>query len=139
MTASPGLRVLVAEDSADQLVTLPTLLPEEGFNVAALHNAESILPTAAKFKPNVYLLDIGMPRCDGYQTAKKLRGIYGPSPLLIAVTAYATPADRERARNAGVDHHLPKPFDFRKLLALICGVRSAAGGSADDQTVDPRV
>src|SRR3954465_9796507 len=113
------LKVLLADDSADQLVTLAAVLEDEGFDVVSVLDAENIVPTAATFRPDVYLLDIGMPRCDGYETTKKLRELYGPGPLIIAVTAFSRPADRVRSLQAGFDFHIVKPFDTLELVALM--------------------
>jgi CheY-like chemotaxis protein len=112
-------RVLIADDNVDQLVTLSMLLESEGFDVVALAHAEEIVATAKQVEPHVYLLDIGMPRCNGYEVAAKLRELFGSAPFLIAVTAYATPADRERAYRAGFDKHLAKPFLTEELLACM--------------------
>jgi CheY-like chemotaxis protein len=128
MGAASQCRILIAEDNVDQLVTLSMLLEAEGFKVVALSHAEEIVATAKQVQPDVYLLDIGMPRCNGYDMAAKLRELFGPAPFLIAVTAYAAPADRERAYRAGFDKHLAKPFHTNELLALI-GEYTASRGS----------
>lgn len=112
-------RILIADDNVDQLVTLSMLLESEGFDVVALAHAEEIVPTAKQVEPDVYLLDIGMPRCNGYEVAAKLRELFGSAPFLVAVTAYATPADRERAFRAGFDEHVAKPFHTDELLTCI--------------------
>src|SRR5919205_3239523 len=119
MSAAARCRILIADDNVDQLVTLSMLLESEGFEVVALSQAEEIVATAKQVQPDVYLLDIGMPRCNGYDTATKLRELFGATPFLIAVTAYATPADRERAYRAGFDKHVAKPFDTSELVACI--------------------
>jgi len=110
------MKILIADDNADHVLTLSVLLEGEGFEVRTACDPEEILPLAASFAPHVYLLDIGMPRCDGYQTAKKLRQLYGAAPVLIAVTAYASERDRERAREAGFDLHIGKPFEPAELI-----------------------
>ena len=72
------------------------------------------------FAPDVVLLDIGLPMMDGYQVARRLREVAETSAsCLIALTGYGQPADRERARAAGFDHHLTKPADPDALLALV--------------------
>jgi len=127
MSAAAQCRILIAEDNVDQLVTLSMLLESEGIQVVALAHAEDIIPTAKQVQPDVYLLDIGMPRCNGYDTAAKLRELFGSTPFLIAVTAYATPADRERAYRAGFDKHLAKPFHTSELVACIAEYTASRG------------
>ena len=127
MSAAARCRILIADDNVDQLVTLSMLLESEGFEVVALAHAEEIVATAKQVEPDVYLLDIGMPRCNGYDTAAKLRQLFGSAPLLIAITAYATQADRERAYGAGFDRHLAKPFHASELVACIAEYIASRG------------
>ena len=127
VSAPAHCRILIADDNVDQLVTLSMLLESEGFDVVALAHAEDIVPIAKQVQPDVYLLDIGMPRCNGYDTAAKLRELFGSTPFLIAVTAYATPADRARAIRAGFDKHLAKPFHADELLACIGDYTASRG------------
>jgi CheY-like chemotaxis protein len=127
MTGAAPCRILIADDNVDQLVTLSMLLETEGFTVVPLAHAEDIVATAKQLQPDVYLLDIGMPRCNGYEVAAKLRELFGSTPFLVAVTAYATPADRERAYRAGFDEHLAKPFDTSELLACIAEYTASRG------------
>jgi CheY-like chemotaxis protein len=80
------------------------------------------------FAPDVILLDIGLPMMDGYQVARRLRDIAETrASYLIALTGYGQPADRERARAAGFDHHLTKPADPDALLALVDAWVESAG------------
>jgi len=116
------MKVLIADDNKDHVLTLSTLLEGEGFDVKSVTEAEDILPLTESFRPDVCLLDIGMPRCDGYQTARKVRELHGRGPLLIAVTAYATERDRARAREAGFDLHVAKPFMAGELIDMLCGI-----------------
>lgn len=110
------MKVLIADDNKDHVLTLATLLEGEGFEVKTAVEAEHILPLTESFRPDVCLLDIGMPRCDGYETARKIRESHGRQGLLIAVTAYATERDRARAREAGFDMHIAKPFMAGELI-----------------------
>lgn len=114
------MKVLIADDNKDHVLTLSTLLEGEGFEVKCATEAEQILPLTDTFRPDVCLLDIGMPRCDGYETAKKLRHLYGRQNYLIAVTAYASERDRARAREAGFDLHVAKPFMAGELIDILC-------------------
>ena len=113
------MKILIADDNTDHVLTLSVLLEGEGYEVRTTSEAEDVLPLAASFRPHVCLLDIGMPRCDGYQTAKKLRQVHGSAPVLLAVTAYAQERDRARAREAGFDLHIAKPFMPSDLLDIL--------------------
>ena len=113
------MKVLIADDNVDHVLTLSALLEADGFDVKSAHRAEDILPLTRSFLPDVCLLDIGMPRCNGYETAKKLRAEFGAAPKLIAVTAYATERDRVTAREAGFDLHIAKPFESPELVAAL--------------------
>lgn len=113
------MKVLIADDNKDHVLTLATLLEGEGFEVKSAVEAEHILPLTESFRPDVCLLDIGMPRCDGYETAKKIRHLHGRQSRLIAVTAYASERDRARAREAGFDLHIAKPFMAGELIDML--------------------
>ena len=119
------MKVLIADDNVDHVLTLSTLLESEGFDVRTALNAEEILPLTEEFGPQICLLDIGMPRCDGYETARKMREKYGREKMLIAVTAYATERDRVRAREAGFDLHIAKPFMAGDLIDFLTRLAKA--------------
>ena len=82
------------------------------------------LDAAPSFEPDVVLLDVGLPGMDGFEVARRLRA-RGFAGMLIALTGYGGPADRERARDAGFDHHLVKPVELGALRAAIAGTREA--------------
>jgi CheY-like chemotaxis protein len=73
---------------------------------------------AQAYRPAVALLDLGMPRLDGYETARRLRKDFGPDLLLIALTGWGQPEDRSRSLGAGFDHHVVKPLDPSTLDRL---------------------
>ena len=121
------MKVLIADDNVDHVMTLSALLEADGFDVRTAHRAEDILPLTRSFSPDVCLLDIGMPRCNGYETARRLRAEFGgASPKLIAVTAYASERDRASAREAGFDLHIAKPFESPELVAALGRLAAAA-------------
>jgi two-component system CheB/CheR fusion protein len=130
-SADRRIRVLVVDDSLDVVRTCAVLLQHAGFEVQTAYNGRDALKSAAEFQPHVALLDIGLPDFDGYEVARRLRADPSlPMITLIAITAYGTAEDRQRARIAGFDHHLTKPVEFRDLLCLIrpnpdCGERGA--------------
>ncbi len=124
----PGepLRVLVVDDNADVLTSMTMLLELEGHAVTTAQDADSALRAVADFRPDVVLLDLGLPGADGYEVARRLRTRHGEDVLLVAVTGYGQPEDRARSRAAGFDHHLLKPVDFDALQRLLAGARRRA-------------
>ncbi|MGZ5276346.1 MAG: response regulator [Caldimonas sp.] len=113
-------RILVVDDNHDAADATAVLLELGGHQVKTVHNGADALLSAPIFAPDVVLLDIGLPAMDGYLVAARLRAIPETrSSCLIALTGYGQPADRERARDAGFDHHLTKPADPDELLGLI--------------------
>ena len=125
MTDSPsaGRRILVVDDSSDARTSLRVLLELWGHDVREAADGRTALDVARAFRPEVVLLDLGMPLLDGYQVARRLRKTPGlEGMLLIAATAYAQPLDVVSTREAGFDHHLGKPFDLDLLQRLIDGL-----------------
>ena len=120
------LRVLVVEDNLDQLRTLSMLLTLEGYEVDFAINRYAAIDVAERFKPDVILLDLGLPGLDGFDVCKWLRRHAGLERThIIAVTGYGTEADRARSRAAGCEHHVTKPYDPQQLLALVRGQQEA--------------
>ena len=119
---SGGRRVLVADDNRDSAESLGMLLELAGHRVRLAYDGQEALDAAGEFLPEVLLLDIGLPRMDGYQVATRLRqDPRHDGMLLVAVTGYGTESDRDRGRAAGFDHHLVKPVDPVALRDLIAG------------------
>ena len=114
-----SLRILVADDNRDQVLTLLSLLRGEGYEVRGVYDGQAALDAGAEFEPDVYLLDIGMPGMTGYDVARKLRELYGTNPVIVAITAYAQSSDKIAAQLAGFDHHVAKPFAADTLLKLL--------------------
>jgi PAS domain S-box-containing protein len=122
--ASGTRRVLVVDDSVDTARAMALLLKSWGHDVRAVHDGAAALAAAAGFRPEVVLLDIGLPGMDGYRVAAALRRLPGlDAAILIALTGYGQDGDRARSIEAGFDHHLVKPVDFDDLLALVEGRR----------------
>jgi signal transduction histidine kinase len=113
-------RVLIADDNADTLETLGTLLELNGHQVFRATDGELALEAAARHQPDIALLDVGMPRLDGYEVARRIRAQdWGRDTLLVAVTGWGQDADRRRSREAGFDLHLVKPLDAGALDRLL--------------------
>jgi two-component system CheB/CheR fusion protein len=118
-----SLRILIADDDPDTVLTLATLLRLEGHEVREELGGREALETEREFRPDAVLLDIGMPSVNGYEVARQLRERHAREgrrgPLIIAVTCYQQPSDRILAELCGFDHHLGKPFDAPALLKLL--------------------
>lgn len=119
-------RVLVVDDNEDSAVSLGMLLTARGHDVRVEHDGPSALNAALEQRPEVVLLDLGLPGMDGCEVAERLRERPETrSAVLIAVTGFAHEEARERARNAGFDHHLVKPVFIRDLLDVIALAKSS--------------
>jgi len=115
--------LILADDNADALQSLAMLLEMEGHTVRAASDGATALSLAQQKMPDVMLLDIGMPGLTGYDVASKVRQLRdGDAVMLIALTGWGQPADRERASKAGFDHHLTKPIDHDALAELLMHV-----------------
>jgi signal transduction histidine kinase/ActR/RegA family two-component response regulator len=127
-------RILVADDNYDSATSLSILLNDAGYDVRTAGDGVQALETAAQFRPDIALLDIGMPKLNGYEVARQLRNQpWGRHVLLIAVTGWGGVEHRQQTAQAGFDHHLAKPVDpaalTRLLVALLTESGSRTGGS----------
>lgn len=114
------LRVLIVDDNADAAELLAELVGSIGHQVTVAHDATSAIEIAKDFAPQAALLDIGLPVIDGYELALRLRQLPNcADTLLIAVSGYTQPEDRERSKRAGFAHHLGKPVDVATLGSLL--------------------
>ncbi|SIO29544.1 PAS domain S-box-containing protein [Singulisphaera sp. GP187] len=117
-----GRRLLVVDDNADTVRSMARLLRLKGHEVATASTGFEAVERVNEFKPEIVLLDIGLPGMDGYQVAQKLRAENGHEGLLIiAISGYGQDDDRRRSTSSGFDHHLVKPIDHDALLTLIGG------------------
>jgi CheY-like chemotaxis protein len=113
-------RVLIIEDNDDTRESLRLLLESVGHRVAEASDGTRGVALALAERPDVVLIDLGLPGLDGYDVARTLRStLAGRTPSLIAVTGYGQPADRQRSKEAGFDAHLVKPVSQAGLLSLI--------------------
>jgi CheY-like chemotaxis protein len=121
-SAQPGrsLRVVVADDDRDAVLTLATLLQDEGHQVLEVYRGDAVVQLVRKYQPDVALLDIGMPGITGFEIARQLRDeLRHACPLLIAVTAWNQPAARKMGTLSGFNHYPVKPYSIDELLALL--------------------
>lgn len=115
-----GHRVLVVDDNKDAAETLGMLLELGGNEVQRAHNGPDALAACDSFLPDIVILDIGLPCMSGYEVARSLRAHPRHChATLVALTGWGTEEDRNRARRAGFDHHLTKPFDFEKMEEVL--------------------
>lgn len=118
-----SLRILVVDDNKDSAESLAILLRASGHDVRTAHDGATAVKTAIDFRPNVVLLDIGLPRMDGYEVARKMRQqSVLKNVVLVALTGYGQESDRKRSQEAGFDHHLLKPADYETVLQILATV-----------------
>jgi CheY-like chemotaxis protein len=115
-------RVLIVEDQPDSREMLRLLLQLWGYQVQSAGEGREGVRKALDWRPQIAVVDIGMPLMDGYQVARQVRAALGDSIRLIALTAYGTPEDVETAREAGFDLHLTKPADTDVLARALQGL-----------------
>jgi two-component system CheB/CheR fusion protein len=120
--AGSGRRVLVVDDNVDAAESAAVLLRLMGHEVETAHDGHSALQAVCTFRPEVVMLDIGLPGMSGYEVAKALRSQpQHASLMLVAVTGYGQEEDRRQSQEAGFDRHLVKPVDVAVLEALFAG------------------
>jgi CheY-like chemotaxis protein len=118
--AQSSSRILVVDDLAASAETLMTLLEMEGFEVKIASEGVSALKIAEDFRPDVVLLDIGLPGMNGFEVAHRLRSqASSRDALLIALTGYGEAESRSRSAQAGFDFHMVKPADVNLLLSML--------------------
>jgi len=126
-------RILVADDNSDALESLATLLELGGHEVFSAANGALALESAERNLPEVALLDIGMPKLDGYEVARRIRAQpWGRGITLVALTGWGQDSDRRRSGEAGFDTHLVKPLDLDKLTELLERLPVRDSEPADD-------
>ena len=120
--SSAGRRILIVDDNAEAVKTTQMLLELWGHEIQTALDGPSGIKAAQIFKPEVIILDIGLPGMNGYEVAKCLRQLPGTEKvLLIALSGYGQEEDLRKSKEAGFDHHLVKPADMDQLQALISG------------------
>jgi CheY-like chemotaxis protein len=113
-------RILIADDNIDGAESLRLNLEVHGHDARAAFDGAAALSLAAEFRPEVMVLDLGMPKLDGYQVCRRVRELaWGDDVTIIALTGWGQEQDRRRTLEAGFDHHLVKPVDPAFLVRLI--------------------
>ncbi len=131
-TGSGSGRILLVDDNADAALTLSDLLEVIGYEVRTAGDADHALAVLESFHPQLGLLDIGLPRVDGYQLATMIRQRADTGGMkLVALTGYGQDSDRARARQAGFDQHLVKPVDLQRLADEIARLAAETQSSRE--------
>lgn len=115
-----GFRILVVDDNHDSAMSLAMMLSIMGHDTRTAHDGESAVATAETFLPDVVLLDIGLPKLNGYEVAQRIREqSWGRSMFLIAVTGWGQEEDRQRSTEVGLNVHMVKPVEPAALERLL--------------------
>ncbi len=132
----PRRRVLIVDDNIDTAHGLARLLTRAGHEIALAHDGDQALVLASEQSPESVILDIGLPGMDGFEVARRLRAAACcADAVIIAVTGYGQPEDRQKSIEAGFDHHLVKPVDLDELKRLLNKPRACAHGLPAQATV----
>src|SRR5207248_661819 len=119
----PKCRILVVDDLRDAADSMAMMLRVMGHDTRTAYDGLEAVQTAAAFQPNVVLLDIGLPKMNGYEAARRIRSEpWGGKVALVALTGWGQEEDKRRSLEAGFDHHLTKPVEaaaLEKLLTLM--------------------
>ena len=131
MTESPanrtGRKILVADDDQDSAESLALLFQLMGHDVRAAQSGLAAIDVAAEFRPDLIVLDIGMPGLDGYEVCRRIRQHdWAQTIVIAALTGWSRDEDRDRSEQAGFNHFLVKPVDPKALEDLIAGVMRGA-------------
>ncbi len=130
LSRGPRRRVLVVDDNTDAAESLAMLLGILGHEVWTAHDGEAGVAAAAEFRPELILMDLGMPKVDGYEAARRIRAEpWGGEPLLVALTGWGADEDRRRTHDAGFDRHLVKPVALAALTELFASLQTASSGA----------
>jgi CheY-like chemotaxis protein len=123
----PPRRILVVDDNEDAAMSMVLLLRQRGHEVEVALDGLAGLRAVSSFDPEIVFLDLGMPTLDGYEVARRIRGLpHGGTRTLVALTGYGQAEDRRRSREAGFDHHFVKPLESKDLDELLDRAPAAA-------------
>ena len=115
-----GCRILIVDDNVDSATSLALLMELASNETRTVFDGVEAVQAAALFRPEVVLLDIGMPKLDGYETARRIRAQpWGKNMFLVALTGWGQDEDRQKSKDAGFDAHLVKPVDHAELVTLL--------------------
>jgi len=113
-------RILIVEDNHDSGISLQMLLSALGHEVRLVEDGETAVLECPGYRPDLILMDLGLPGISGYEAAQQIRAAHPPHPLTIAAcTGWGYDSDRQLSVAAGIDHHYVKPLDFATLTSLL--------------------
>jgi DNA-binding response OmpR family regulator len=122
-----GQRILIVDDEPNIAASLEFLLQRGGYEVRVAHNGEEALALADSFHPQLVLLDVMMPKLNGYEVCQRLRqGESGKGVKIVMLTARGREVDVEKGKALGADLHVTKPFSTRELVAQVRELLGAA-------------
>jgi CheY-like chemotaxis protein len=119
VTSAGSLRILAVDDNVDLARSLASVLGLWGHTVRTAHDGSAALEVASVFSPEVVLLDLGLPRLDGLEVARRLRLTERFAALLVSMSGFGQEQTRQRSDEAGFHHHLVKPVDLDRLRGLL--------------------
>jgi CheY-like chemotaxis protein len=118
------LRIAIVEDNQDIRETLRELLALDGHEVLMAEDGRSGLELIVRERPDLALIDVGLPRLDGYEVARQTKAAVGPNTRVVALTGYGRQEDRMKAIQAGFDEHFVKPVEVEALTRLLADVEA---------------
>jgi CheY-like chemotaxis protein len=131
------VRILIVDDLVDAADGVALLLRKLGHDARASYDGPTALRMAEEFSPDVILLDLALPKLDGYQVAARLRQLPTmQSVCLIALSGYGQEADVERAKQVGFDQHLLKPVELKRLITMLAQIAARPAGCQGDRIGD---
>jgi PAS domain S-box-containing protein len=126
MQAVPGRRILVVDDNKDSAESLAILLKISGHVTRLAYDGLEAVAAAEEFRPEFVLLDLGLPRLNGFEACRRIREqANGQSIVLVALTGWGQEDDRQKSKDAGFDYHLVKPVEYDALMKLLGELRPA--------------
>jgi CheY-like chemotaxis protein len=130
-TPKPRLKILVVDDNQDSALSMAMMLSIMGHETRTAHDGEAAVSTAQTFRPHVVLLDIGLPKLNGYEVAQQIRQHdWGTGMFLIAVTGWGQDEDRQRSEEVGLNLHMVKPVEPAVLEDLLANLHLGEGRTA---------
>ena len=127
-TEPAARRILIVDDNQDSAASLALLLEMAGHTIHVAHDGLDAVEMAAREQPDLVLLDLGLPRLNGYDAARRIRALpSGQSVVIVAVTGWGQDSDRQKTVEAGFDIHLVKPVDPDALMKLIAAHPTTLG------------
>lgn len=125
-TSRRNWRLVIADDLRDNTDSLADLLRLQGHEVVTAYDGAEAVDVTERFRPEAVLMDIGMPKLDGFEACRRIRATpWGCDMLIVALTGWGQTVDRERTKAAGFTHHLVKPVDYPTVIAVLNDLRDA--------------